>query len=117
MSNFEQLLAAARKSRGETDWSSRQHKVGLGGLLRRRFPWRCAVQYTGLVQVDPVTSALEADDYAYALPTCDPNVVISAKEMGGLADCSTMAIDQTVSYGRCTSMDSCMWYALHFSVP
>lgn len=62
------------------------HKVGLGVFAAAPLPPGAVLcEYTGLVQVDPVTSALEADDYAYALPTCDPNVVISAKEMGGLA--------------------------------
>jgi len=42
-------------------------------------------EYTGLVRVDPPQAELEADDYAYALPVCDPNVVISARDIGGVA--------------------------------
>lgn len=57
------------------------------GLFARKViaPETALCEYTGLVRVDPPQDELEADDYAYAFPVCDPNVVISATQMGGVA--------------------------------
>lgn len=60
--------------------------VGLGLFAAASIASDTAVcEYTGLVRVDPPQAELEADDYAYALPVCDPNVVISARDIGGVA--------------------------------
>lgn len=48
---------------------------------------RALCEYTGVVRIDPTVDEQAADDYAYALPVCDPNVVISARDAGGVARC------------------------------
>ena len=48
---------------------------------------RALCEYTGVVRIDPPADELAADDYVYALPVCDPNVVISARDAGGVARC------------------------------
>jgi len=60
--------------------------LGLGCFAAAHLPAGLALcEYTGVVMCDAPRSALEGDDYAFNLPVCDPDVVITARTTGGIA--------------------------------
>ena len=60
--------------------------VGLGCFAAAPISAGAALcEYTGIVRCDCPPAALALDDYAFALPVCDPDVVLSAERMGGVA--------------------------------
>lgn len=42
-------------------------------------------EYSGELRVDVPPAELSEDDFCFALPVCDPDVVVSARRIGGLA--------------------------------
>ena len=83
-------LASARDDDGarkeEAAHVGDAHDIGLGLFATAPIGAGAALcEYTGVVRVDPPKAEVEEDDYAFALPVCDPNVVISARYAGGLA--------------------------------
>ena len=60
--------------------------VGLGVFANTALrAGACLFEYAGELLVDVPSHVLAEDDYAASLPVCDPQVVVSARWVGGLA--------------------------------